>query len=402
MFLLLIDAAAFHVFSIAFRLSEFFIIIYCTISAAFYITCIVYFNKSRSKNLQVKRQVFTGTLFLVFIPKLFLSLFFLFELIIIIFKRIANLVYASIFHSGELLFSIHSSVLFNQIAIFITAFLLLAFIYGSLFNVYNYQVRKVKLKLLKLPKVFHGLKVVQISDIHSGSLKNIKAVEKAVQKINALEPDLVLFTGDLVNNIATEAEKFVPVFSKIKTKYGVFSVLGNHDYGDYVAWEKPEDKIQNLQNLIALHQKMHWKLLMNEHVQIENDGEKIIIAGVENWSAGNRFTKYGKLDKALTGIPDDLTILLLSHDPSHWKSEILSHPAKIDLTFSGHTHGMQFGFELFGIKWSPVKYFYAQWAGLYQQSNQYLYVNRGFGVLGYMGRVGILPEITFFTLETQL
>jgi predicted MPP superfamily phosphohydrolase len=275
-----------------------------------------------------------------------------------------------------------------------------AFVYGALFNVYNYKIRKVNLRLLKLPKSFNGLKVVQISDIHSGSLSDLKAVEKAVHKINGLNPDLVFFTGDLVNNIAAEAVGLTSIFSNIKAKHGVYSILGNHDYGDYMFWQNPGDKIKNLETLKSLHAKMGWRLLLDEHVHIEKDGDKIVVAGVENWSAKGRFHQYGKLQKALQDIHNSFTILLLSHDPSHWEAEILHHPAKIDVTFSGHTHGMQFGFEFFKIKWSPVKYFYKQWAGLYENAGQYLYVNRGFGVIGYHGRIGILPEITLFTLES--
>ncbi len=231
--------------------------------------------------------------------------------------------------------------------------------------------------------------------------KNRDFSVRAVDKINDLQPDLIFFTGDLVNNIATEAVGFVPVFQQLKAKHGVYSILGNHDYGDYAAWPDAESKIANLEMLKQIHHEMGWRLLMNEHIQLEKNGEKIVVAGVENWSARGRFHSYGKLDKALNGIQDAMTVLLLSHDPSHWEAEVLNHPAKVDITFSGHTHGMQFGFELFNIKWSPVKYMYKQWAGLYSKNNQHLYVNRGFGVIGYPGRVGILPEITLFTLHGE-
>ncbi|MFN3940916.1 MAG: metallophosphoesterase, partial [Chitinophagales bacterium] len=237
-------------------------------------------------------------------------------------------------------------------------------------------------------------------DIHSGSLSDKNAIHKAVLSINSLEPDLVFFTGDLVNNIATEILPFTEIFSGIQAKYGVYSVLGNHDYGDYIHWENPEGKVRNLANLQSIHQQMGWRLLLNEHVHIEREGEQIIVAGVENWSASNRFPKHGKLQQALEGVQDTSTVLLLSHEPSHWEAEVLQHPAKIDIMFAGHTHGMQFGFECLNIKWSPVKYFYKQWAGLYEQGGRYLYVNRGFGVIGYPGRIGILPEITFFTLHS--
>lgn len=273
------------------------------------------------------------------------------------------------------------------------------FIYGTLFNVYRYRIHNVQVKLMRLPKAFAGTRIVQISDIHSGSLQDHEAVASAVEKINALDADIIFFTGDLVNNIADEAESFVQILSRLRAKHGVFSVLGNHDYGDYYAWPNAETKQANLDKLKRLHGEMGWRLLLNEHVHIEKDGERITVAGVENWSARGRFASYGKLDHALHGLADAATILLLSHDPSHWEAEVLKHPAHVDVTFSGHTHGMQFGFEWWKIKWSPVKYLYKQWAGLYAHRQQYLYVNRGFGVIGYPGRVGILPEITLFTLQ---
>jgi uncharacterized protein len=240
--------------------------------------------------------------------------------------------------------------------------------------------------------------VVQISDIHSGSLSNKSAVERAVERINDLQPDLIFFTGDLVNNIADEAIFLQSTLGKLQAKHGVFSILGNHDYGDYASWPSVEHKMDNLNLLKKIHAEMGWRLLMNEHVAIEKEGQQIIVAGVENWSASNRFPKYGKLNHALAGASSDSAVLLLSHDPSHWKAEILDHPVIIDATFSGHTHGMQFGFEWGKLRWSPVQYAYKQWAGLYEEAGKYLYVNRGFGVIGYPGRVGILPEITLFTL----
>ncbi len=252
---------------------------------------------------------------------------------------------------------------------------------------------------MRLPKSFAGLRVVQISDIHSGSLQNHRAVESAVQKINAQNPDLIFFTGDLVNNIADEATSFIDIFSKLRAKHGVYSILGNHDYGDYVAWPDAATKEANLNKLKHIHAQMGWRLLLNEHVRIEQNGESIAIAGVENWSAKGRFSSYGKLQQALAGLADAATILLLSHDPSHWEAEIPDHPAEVDMTFSGHTHGMQFGLEWWKWRWSPVQYLYRQWAGLYNRNHQFLYVNRGFGVIGYPGRVGILPEITVFTLQ---
>jgi predicted MPP superfamily phosphohydrolase len=207
-----------------------------------------------------------------------------------------------------------------------------------------------------------------------------------------------LFTGDLVNDRAIEMKDWMEVFGKIKAPYGVFSVLGNHDYGDYVQWETPQAKQQNLQNLMQVHQDLGWRLLMNENVRIEKEGAYIQLVGIENWGAKARFPKYGKMEKAMNGVHPDDPIILMSHDPSHWEAQVIPQYPQVQLMLSGHTHGMQFGVENPYFKWSPVQWVYKQWAGIYQSGNQQLYVNRGFGFLGYPGRVGILPEITLIEL----
>lgn len=273
-------------------------------------------------------------------------------------------------------------------------------IYG-LGNKYNYQVVKQKLVFPNLPKSFAGLKLVHISDIHSGSFTDKKAVEKGIQKIMHLQPDLILFTGDLVNNIADEMDDYIDVFSQLKAPMGVFSTLGNHDYGDYVPWPSEYAKTENLERLKKVHAKMGWKLLMNEHVEFKKGDDSIALLGVENWSAKARFPKHGNLKNAYENAANFPFKILMSHDPSHWKAEVIPSYSSIDLTLSGHTHGMQFGVELPGIKWSPVQYMYKEWAGLYEYANQKLYVNRGFGFLGYPGRVGVLPEITLIELNFQ-
>ena len=273
-------------------------------------------------------------------------------------------------------------------------------VYG-LGNKYAYQVVKQKLVFPNLPKAFAGLKVVHISDIHSGSFTDKKAVEKGIQKIMHLQPDLILFTGDLVNNIADEMDNYIDVFSQLKAPMGVYSTLGNHDYGDYVPWPSEAAKTENLERLKKVHAKMGWKLLMNEHVEFNKENERIALLGIENWSAKARFPKHGKLKNAYENAANIPFKILMSHDPSHWKAEVIPSYPSIDLTLSGHTHGMQFGVELPGIKWSPVQYMYKEWAGLYEYENQKLYVNRGFGFLGYPGRVGVLPEITCIELNFQ-
>lgn len=265
-------------------------------------------------------------------------------------------------------------------------------------NKYHYQVKKVALSFSNLPAAFRGLKIVHISDIHSGSLMDKKAVVKGVEKILNEKPDLILFTGDLVNNTAHEMEGFIEVFNKLNAPLGVYSTLGNHDYGDYVEWKSQEEKRANLDRLKQIHAEMGWKLLMNEHVVFEKGEDKIALLGVENWSAKARFPKYGNMEKAYNGANNYAFKILMSHDPSHWDGEIRTKYSDIDLMLSGHTHGMQFGVELPGFKWSPVQYVYQQWAGLYEQDAQKLYVNRGYGFIGYPGRVGILPEITVLEL----
>lgn len=264
-------------------------------------------------------------------------------------------------------------------------------------NKYNYHIKRIPVSFSNLPLAFKGMKMVHISDIHSGSFMNKPAVEHGIEMILNEKPDIIVFTGDLVNDKATEMEDYVDVFSKLKAPMGVYSTLGNHDYGDYVQW--PIDgvsKEQNLINLQEIHAKMGWRLLMNEHVVLEKGNDQIALLGIENWSAKGRFPKHGKMNLAHAGTEKYPFKILLSHDPSHWEAQILPQYKDIDLMLSGHTHGMQFGVEIPGFKWSPVQYMYKQWAGLYgaEANSQKLYVNRGFGFIGYPGRVGILPEIT--------
>jgi predicted MPP superfamily phosphohydrolase len=275
--------------------------------------------------------------------------------------------------------------------------ILTTLIYGFS-NKYDYHVRRVRLNFKNLPQAFRGLKVVQISDVHSGSFNNKAAVERGIDKILQLNPDLILFTGDLVNNRADEMDKYKDVFSRLKAPMGVYSVLGNHDYGDYEQWPSAAHKRQNLDTLKGVHGEMGWKLLLNQNAVLERGGEQIAILGVENWGAKARFPKYGRIAEAYKGVETVPFKILMSHDPSHWDAEIRPNYPDIDLMLAGHTHGMQFGVELPWLRWSPVQYVYQQWAGLYEQAHQKLYVNRGFGFLGYPGRVGILPEITLIEL----
>ena len=265
-------------------------------------------------------------------------------------------------------------------------------------NKYNYQVKRIKLRYNNLPAGFKGLKIVHISDIHSGSFTNKEEVERGIEMVLKENAELVLFTGDLVNDHAGEMEHYKDIFSKIKAPMGVFSTLGNHDYGDYMTWNSPEAKRQNLENLKGVHHQIGWKLLMNEHVILERNGHQIALLGIENWGAKGNFPKYGKMNEAYAGTEKHPFKILMSHDPSHWDAEVRPKYPDIDLMLAGHTHGMQFGLENPFFKWSPVQWMYKQWAGLYEEKNQKLYVNRGYGFIGYPGRVGILPEITVIEL----
>jgi predicted MPP superfamily phosphohydrolase len=265
-------------------------------------------------------------------------------------------------------------------------------------NKYNYRVIKKKISLNGLADAFKGFKIIHISDIHSGSLNDKAAVQKGIDLIKSQQADLILFTGDLVNDKATEMHNWMDIFNQLSAPHGVFSTLGNHDYGDYVQWASPQAKQQNLEDLKKVHAQLGWKLLMNEHVKIEKDGAALQLVGIENWGAKARFPKYGKLDKAMEGIHPDHPIILMSHDPSHWEAQVITEYPQIQLMLAGHTHGMQFGLENPYFKWSPVQWVYKQWAGIYKNGHQQLYVNRGFGFIGYPGRVGILPEITLIEL----
>ncbi|MCR9287991.1 MAG: metallophosphoesterase [Bacteroidetes bacterium] len=273
--------------------------------------------------------------------------------------------------------------------------------YGIIRNRHRYKIFKESIVLENLPNSLDGLKIVQISDIHSGSFTLKEPVKSAVDLINNQNPDLVFFTGDLVNSMASEMDRFLDVFDKINAKFGIYSILGNHDYGDYVKWPNDEMKRQNLENLKGHHRQMGWDLLLNENRILEINSEKVAVIGVENYSESRHFPKYGDLNKATQGIEHSRLKLLLSHDPTHWSSQVIQNYKDIDITFSGHTHGMQFGIEIPGwLKWSPAKFVYRHWAGLYQEGKQFLYVNRGLGYLGYPGRVGILPEITVIELKS--
>ena len=287
----------------------------------------------------------------------------------------------------------------SQLGLGLASIPFFSLIYGVVKGKYNYKVHHVTLKFKDLPKSFDGFTITQPSDIHSGSFQDKSAVEKGINLINNLNNDLIVFTGDLVNNKAEEMDEWITTFGQLKAPFGKLSILGNHDYGDYAKWDSPEEKKKNFNRLMEVHKEIGFKLLMNSNTEILKGNESISIVGVENWGLRG-FHKYGDLDKSVKDIPNSQFKVLLSHDPSHWETKTLNHEKHIHLTLSGHTHGMQFGIEVPGfIKWSPIKYIYKQWAGAYRKNGKFLYVNRGFGFLGYPGRVGIMPEITSITLK---
>ena len=292
------------------------------------------------------------------------------------------------------------SVGISQFVLIIAGVFFLLLFFGVTRGRHYYKVRRETLYFPDLPEEFDGFTITQLSDIHSGSFSDAEGVQKGLDLVNAQQSDMILFTGDLVNNHAAEMDPWIPAFAKLEAPYGKYSVLGNHDYGDYMRWDNVTDKHANLVRLKNVHKEIGFRLLLNESLTIDKNGESLALIGVENWGKGG-FHKYGDLEKAAAQVPNEAFKVLMSHDPSHWDAVTMGHHQHVHLTLSGHTHGAQFGFELFGFKWSPIKYVYKQWAGLYEQSGKYLYVNRGFGFLGLKGRIGIWPEIAVLTLRRK-
>lgn len=286
----------------------------------------------------------------------------------------------------------------SQLALGLAAIPFASFLYGIIQGRYNYKVLKYQLSFEDLPEAFDGFKITQISDIHSGSFTNKEKIQYGVDMINEQKSDMILFTGDLVNNKADEMDNWIDVFSQLQATHGKYSILGNHDYGDYIDWPTPNDKVQNFKDVKDLHPKIGFELLCNENRYVEKDGEKIALVGVENWGRG--FNKAGDLKKASEGVEQKDFKILMTHDPSHWDEEVKNNDLHYHLTLSGHTHGLQMGIEIPGlIKWSPSQYVYKQWAGLYETAGKYINVNRGFGYHAFPGRVGIWPEITVIELK---
>ena len=349
----------------------------------------------RSQGITTPAMYAMGFFLVLFVPKLIVVIAMLGEDVVRLFVGIYNKLLAT----GDSFAMPSRRKFISSIALGLAAIPFASLLYGMYKGKYQYRVLKYQLFFDDLPASFDGYKITQISDIHSGSFDNHEKVNYAVDLINKQQSDVLLFTGDLVNNMATEMHEWKGVFQKLTAKDGVYSVLGNHDYGDYVEWESATAKEENLQALKNLQKEMGWDLLLNEHRFLEKDGEHIALVGVENWGAGG-FKKAGDIDRASEGLSENDFKILMSHDPSYWQEKLKSHPKNFHLTLSGHTHGMQFGIEIPGfLKWSPVQYRYENWAGLYKENGRWINVNRGLGFLGYPGRVGIWPEITVIELK---
>ena len=370
---------------------------YGILSIGILIALIYQLNYSSTRDMTPSKMYVFGFFLAILVPKMLLIIFMfgedIFRLFAAFFAKLGIVGNSDGFHIPS------RRKFVSAIALSLAAIPFTSLLYGMYKGKYNYKVLSHTLEFEDLPDAFDGYTITQISDIHSGSFDNEEKVRYAVNLVNEQASDLILFTGDLVNNVAKEMDNWKDVFASLSANDGVYSVLGNHDYGDYYRWNSAAEKSKNLSDLKLLQQKMGWDLLLNEHRYITRDEDRIALVGVENWGAGG-FKKAGDLNLACEGIADEDFKILMSHDPSHWQEQVKVDARNFQLTLSGHTHGMQFGIEIPGlIKWSPVKYRYENWAGIYKEFGRYLHVNRGFGFIGYPGRVGIWPEITVIKLK---
>ena len=367
-----------------------FLFVSIAVYVNFFITVFTY---SRSDGQTPQFQMAMGLLLTVSIPKLVIIMCLFGE---DIYRWVLKLITA--ISNGETKALVGRRKFISQIALGLAAIPFAAFIYGIIQGKYNYKVLKYQLSFKDLPDAFDGYTITQISDIHSGSFTNKEKIQYGVDLINAQKSDLLLFTGDIVNNKADEMDDWIEMFSHLEAKKGKFSILGNHDYGDYMDWKNPEDKIDNFKAVKEIHKKIGFDLLLDEHRYIAKDGQKIALLGVENWGKG--FNQAGDLEKAAANIQKEDFKILMTHDPSHWEYKVKTDDFNYHLTLSGHTHGLQMGIEIPGwFKWSPSKYVYKQWAGLYEEFGRFINVNRGFGYHAFPGRVGIWPEITVIELK---
>lgn len=397
-FVLLVELYAFQAFKTITR-AKWILIPYQFISLAiivFVIYSFTQFDKTVGQNRQ--SLITLGLVLITFLPKLVVTLFLFGEDIYRVFSGVITN-FTGDNSTGSSGFLPDRRKFVSQVALGAAAIPFLSLLYGMTVGKYNFKVMKQFVYFPDLPDSFDGMTITQISDIHSGSFDNPEKIQYAIDLINEQKSDIVLFTGDIVNTHATEMHPWIDTFKKIyNPKFGKYSVLGNHDYGEYVTWPSAKAKNDNFEAIKDLHRQIDFKLLLNENIKINNGQEEIALIGLENW--GHNFKQAGDLGKASAGLTDSDFKILMSHDPSHWEYEVKNHKTKYHLTLSGHTHGLQFGIEIPGLfKWSPVQYVYKQWAGLYENLGRYVYVNRGFGFHAYPGRVGIMPEITVLTLK---
>ncbi len=371
-------------------------VLYWLISIAVIVNVIYSVNSiEASKGLNQQVMLSFGLLILTIAPKIIALIVLFSEDIFRIFKSVFNY-FSTTTTAG---YFPDRRVFVSKVALGLAAIPFSSILYGMVKGKYNFKVIKHTLYFDDLPSAFDGFKLTHLSDIHSGSFDNEEKIAYAIDLINEQESDVILFTGDIVNNTADEMTPWIPYFKKLKAKDGKYSVLGNHDYGEYVRWKSAEEKEQNFQAIKDIHPKIGFNLLLNDSVYLEKENDKIALIGVENW--GTRFKKAGDLNLASSKINKGDFKILMSHDPSHWEQEVKTHEKNYHLTLSGHTHGMQFGIEIPGIKWSPIKYVYKHWAGVYKELGKYINVNRGFGFLAFPGRIGIWPEITVITLKKK-
>lgn len=392
---LLVEIYAYQAFRVAFK-SKYLLYIYIFVSLCI-IAFIVYgFNQPANKGTFTGIRAYSIG---VFLSLMSLKLVLVFGMFAEDIYRFIQAIFSKISTSEEK-FSLSSRRKFiSQLALGIGAIPFFSLLYGMYKGKYNYKVLTYELTFEDLPKAFDGYTLTQISDVHSGSFDNAEKVTYGISLINEQQSDVVVFTGDLVNNTSEEMEGWKDAFGQIKAKDGVFSILGNHDYGDYFSWASKTEKQRNFNRLKEIQQEMGWRLLLDEHVSLQKGDDQIHLVGVENWGKGG-FQQKGDLDQASKSLSEKDFKVLLSHDPSHWNEVTKNHPKNFQLTLSGHTHGMQFGIEIPGwFKFSPVQFRYPQWAGVYQENKRLLHVNRGFGFLAYPGRVGMWPEITVIKLR---
>lgn len=377
-----------RIFFVSYGITWFFFLV--TMVMAFFLYGTKFMNSS------LTFTVFMGTSFVFWMTKLVIAIFLILEDLFRFFKFVGKAAKSRKL-SSENMDSRRKFV--ANVAYGVAAIPFFSLMYGIMYGKYDFKIHRHKLNSKRLPSAFNGFKIVQLSDIHIGSFDNKDAVQIGLDMVNDLEPDLILFTGDMVNNLSEEVHGYEEMLSGLNAKYGKFAVLGNHDYGEYIQWDSEKEKLANIENLVRLEEESGFTVLRNQNAEIEVEGEKITLIGVENW--GNKpFPQYGDIDKALKDTEENTFKVLMSHDPDHYGEIVLDHPTFIDLTLSGHTHGSQMGIEIPGFRWSPVQYRYKRWAGLYEENNQVLNVNRGFGYIGYPGRIGIWPEITEIELNS--